>query len=216
MARIVLRTYNIPAGRLGRPKSKAAVRKALDGADVVVFQEVEEIRHWMRTIPGWGAAFYNKANHPELVIMWRKAKIERVRRFLVFSSNTKWGFNLGLRLRVRGTNKTFRVFDIHTPARSRLSPIRTRIFNKTVARLIEFNDGVKEPVFYGGDWNANPNNDKIRPFYREGYSRAVGGKTHGGKSAIDFFIFKNATLLRAKVFPHWAGDHRCMQAIFRI
>lgn len=219
MTNIVVRTYNIPAGRLGPLDARRAVLKVLNGADVVVLQEVEEIRHLLRKIPGWDAAFYTRAKLPELVIMWRKDLFERKGRYLLNSSDTRWGLQLGMALRHKPSGKVFRVYDAHTPIKTYL-PNRLIIFKKIVNTLIRHSKGYTGPVLIGGDWNANPKNRKIKPFLDAGFKIASPGPTHGfgggHPNAIDYFVYKNATVVRQRVMPYWYGDHRAVEVVFKI
>ena len=215
-----IRSHNLPAGRTPKSEGVPAMRHTLTGADIVLWQELEE--YTTGTLQGL------RGKH--LV----GGTVAQRMRPVSFSPRTMqhshgWTINIsggrgwprsvapfrGLLVmeffRERSTGRKVAVFNVHMPHRATRWP-RSRAYSRIVDALAGFAVLLSElgyVVVLGGDWNATPSHKLLKPLRDVAQVVSPGGthRSRRGLKPIDFFFLLGGTVESADVLPKYAGDH---------
>lgn len=212
---LVIKTANIPCGRTPESVARDAIVRTLRGADIVLWQELEEQVPWLekRRSKFKTLAFDEEYRQLERPITWNDETMELVRYGAIQLDNSRDGWELWAEFRERKTDKDLMVLNMHPPFRSSLRYPRMRAtYKRIVAGLVDFVD--LEPnarILAGGDWNNPPEKPILRPARRAlPVLLAPPVPTHGtlerGKT-IDFFLGRNIQPGIVFTKPRLGSDH---------
>lgn len=216
-----IRSNNLPAGRLTKAEGREGIRHTLIGADIVVWQELEELLPVLREFKNYSHCIGNSPAAQMRPVSFNHVLLKHIGSIhLPVGINYKWPksiaeFRKFVVIEVfehKFSKKKVAVFNIHMPHKATRWP-RSKAYSilvKMILALAWVFEQIGYSVVLGGDWNAVPSSSLLEPVRKALHIVSPGG-THRSKSGkmnpIDFFAVKNCSVSSSKVLSKKVGDH---------